>query len=74
MSERYTPPCPYYRRCGGCQLQNMPYSEQLLHKQREAVRLLLPPLPAQQLRQAAGLVGGEHPWRLDTYNDILVRV
>lgn len=40
MSERYTPLCPHYRRCGGCQLQNLPYPEQLLHKQREAVRLL----------------------------------
>lgn len=40
MSERYTPPCPHFRRCGGCQLQNLPYGEQLLHKQREAVRLL----------------------------------
>ena len=40
MGERYTPPCPHYRRCGGCQLQNLPYEEQLLHKQREAVRLL----------------------------------
>ena len=40
MSEGYTSPCPYSRRCGGCQLQNLPYSQQLLHKQREAVRLL----------------------------------
>ena len=40
MGEQYTPPCPHFRRCGGCQLQNLPYSEQLLHKQREAVRLL----------------------------------
>lgn len=40
MSERYTPPCPHFRRCGGCQLQNLPYGEQLLHKQREAIRLL----------------------------------
>ncbi|MDO5311520.1 MAG: 23S rRNA (uracil(1939)-C(5))-methyltransferase RlmD, partial [Clostridia bacterium] len=35
--DKYTPPCPHYRKCGGCQLQNMPYSEQLLHKQRIAV-------------------------------------
>ena len=40
MGERDTLPCPHFRRCGGCQLQNLPYEEQLLHKQREAVRLL----------------------------------
>ena len=33
-------PCPNFRKCGGCQLQNLPYSEQLLHKQRQLVSLL----------------------------------
>ena len=40
MNEKYTPPCPHYRKCGGCQLQNLPYAEQLLFKQRMAVSLL----------------------------------
>ena len=40
MSEGYKPPCPNWRRCGGCQLQNLPYEQQLIHKQREAVRVL----------------------------------
>ena len=40
MSEKYTAPCPHFRKCGGCQLQNLPYSEQLLHKQRYAVTTL----------------------------------
>ena len=40
MNEKYTPPCPNYRKCGGCQLQNLPYEEQLLFKQRMAVSLL----------------------------------
>ena len=40
MTENYTPPCPHYRKCGGCQLQNLPYQEQLLFKQRMAVSLL----------------------------------
>ncbi|MBQ7896031.1 MAG: 23S rRNA (uracil(1939)-C(5))-methyltransferase RlmD [Oscillospiraceae bacterium] len=40
MNEKYTPPCPHYRKCGGCQLQNLPYEEQLLFKQRMAVSLL----------------------------------
>lgn len=38
--ERYTPPCPHYKKCGGCQLQNMPYAEQLRHKQKLAVARL----------------------------------
>lgn len=40
MNDKYTPPCPHYRKCGGCQLQNLPYDEQLLFKQRMAVSLL----------------------------------
>ena len=40
MNDKYTPPCPHYRKCGGCQLQNLPYEEQLLFKQRMAVSLL----------------------------------
>lgn len=32
--------CPHARRCGGCQLQGVPYPEQLLGKQREVERLL----------------------------------
>ncbi len=40
MSENYTPPCPHYRQCGGCQLQELPYPEQLKRKQRRAEDLL----------------------------------
>ncbi len=40
MSEVYKAPCPHHRRCGGCQLQNLPYKQQLEHKQREAVKVL----------------------------------
>lgn len=55
MPERYTAPCPYFRRCGGCQLQNLPYEEQLLHKQREAVRLL------GQFGPVEKIIGMTHP-------------
>ena len=30
---RTIPPCPFYDKCGGCQLQHVDYSEQLKHKQ-----------------------------------------
>lgn len=33
-------PCPLYRKCGGCQLQNMSYSRQLQWKQALTVRFL----------------------------------
>lgn len=32
-SERIEAPCPYYRRCGGCDFQHMAYSSQLQEKQ-----------------------------------------
>ena len=40
MREGYKSPCPHHRQCGGCQLQNLPYEQQLGYKQREAVRIL----------------------------------
>ena len=42
MDERYTPPCPHYRTCGGCQLQKLPYEQQLIHKQGRCIALLGP--------------------------------
>ena len=33
-------PCPHYKKCGGCQLQSLPYDEQLRLKQRKVIRLL----------------------------------
>ena len=32
--------CPVYKKCGGCQLQNMSYPEQLKYKQNKAERYL----------------------------------
>lgn len=40
MTENYTPPCPHFRKCGGCQLQKYPYERQLIRKQRYAEDLL----------------------------------
>ena len=32
--------CPVYKKCGGCQLQNLSYAEQLRFKQNKVVKLL----------------------------------
>ena len=40
MNGSYTPPCAHYRQCGGCQLQRLPYPEQLRLKQHRAEELL----------------------------------
>ena len=32
--------CPLYKKCGGCQLQNMTYDEQLSYKETKAIRFL----------------------------------
>ncbi len=39
MNEKYEP-CPVYRKCGGCQLQNMDYERQLQWKQARCEKLL----------------------------------
>lgn len=33
-------PCPLFRKCGGCQLQNLPYEEQLRWKERRVIGLM----------------------------------
>lgn len=33
-------PCPYHKKCGGCSLQNLSYSDQLRFKQVKLIRLL----------------------------------
>ena len=36
----YQFPCPVCKKCGGCQLTNMPYEEQLSFKQAKVIKLL----------------------------------
>ena len=40
MENAFTPPCPHYKKCGGCQLQRMPYDEQLRRKMGRCIALL----------------------------------
>ena len=39
-AEKKTEFCPVAKKCGGCQLQNMSYPEQLSYKQAKVIRLL----------------------------------
>ena len=55
MEEKFSPLCPHYRRCGGCQLQHMSYEQQLRHKQSRMIRLL------GQFGHVENIIGMEKP-------------
>lgn len=48
--------CPVYKKCGGCQLQNLSYSEQLAFKQRKAERLL------KRFHRVSPIIGMDNPY------------
>lgn len=50
------PRCPYAKKCGGCELQGIPYTEQLAQKQRRLARLYAP------YGKPARIVGMEQPY------------
>lgn len=49
-------PCPLYRKCGGCQLQNMDYPRQLHWKQEQVQKLL------GKFCHIQPIIGMEHPF------------
>ncbi len=49
-------PCPLYRKCGGCQLQNMSYERQLAWKQGRVITLL------GSFGKVSPILGMEHPY------------
>ena len=58
---RVVPPCDYYEKCGGCQLQHLNYITQLEMKRNQVVNLFhrkgkMPQVPIQKT------VGMENPW------------
>ena len=55
MPTTYTP-CPVYRKCGGCQLQNLEYPRQLVWKQDRCQKLL------GKFGKVSPLVGMENPY------------
>lgn len=48
--------CPLYRKCGGCQMQNMPYERQLQWKQALEVKLL------GRFGRVAPIIGMDNPY------------
>lgn len=56
-NDNKNPICPYRRKCGGCQLTNMTYPEQLSHKQKTVIRLL------GSFCHVDEIIGMEYPYR-----------
>lgn len=59
-SARREPPCPIYRRCGGCAAQHMRYEETLLYKQRQ-VQDCLSRIGGLHI-EVPPVLGMENPW------------
>lgn len=58
---RQTPPCPIYDACGGCQLQHMAYSQQLVEKRDLVVQALERYLKGTDVL-VNDTIGMEDPW------------
>ncbi len=56
VTEHNPEPCPLYRKCGGCQLQNMSYPQQLKWKQAKVERLL------GKFHSVEPIIGMENPY------------
>ncbi|MCF6093961.1 23S rRNA (uracil(1939)-C(5))-methyltransferase RlmD [Microaerobacter geothermalis] len=59
---RAEPPCPIYKKCGGCQLQHINYEEQLRQKE-QLVRDNLSRIGGLEHVRIHPTIGMENPWR-----------
>lgn len=61
--DRITPPCPFYERCGGCQLQHLSYPAQLVFKKDLLQQALTKFKPKNwQEYQLLPTLGMDEPW------------
>lgn len=69
--DRVTPPCIYYAKCGGCQLQHMTYRAQLDMKREQVVNLFHRKGPFENtvIKETIGMV---NPWRYRNKSQIPV--
>lgn len=58
---RQTPPCPIYDACGGCQLQHLEYSQQLVEKRDLVIQALDRYLKGTKVR-VEETIGMDDPW------------
>lgn len=69
---RRDPDCTVFAACGGCQLQHVHYSEQLLHKERR-IAWALRSLPQDELPVIRPILGMETPLRYRNQVQIPIR-
>ncbi|PNZ70804.1 23S rRNA (uracil(1939)-C(5))-methyltransferase RlmD [Staphylococcus croceilyticus] len=60
--DRVEPPCKYYWKCGGCQLQHMTYEAQLAMKKEQVVNLFHRKAQFNETK-INDTIGMEDPWR-----------
>lgn len=71
--ERIEPPCVYYSKCGGCQLQHMSYNAQLAMKKEQVVNLFHRKGDFKETT-IHDTVGMENPWRYRNKSQIPVGI
>ena len=60
--QRVIPPCIYYEKCGGCQLQHMSYESQLKMKKQQVINLFHKKAKLEET-VIHDTIGMDHPWR-----------
>lgn len=60
--QRVIPPCIYYEKCGGCQLQHMSYESQLKMKKQQVVNLFHKKAKLEET-VIHDTIGMDYPWR-----------